>query len=242
MGHAPQVHADGGEKIACCEPGLEAMYPGARDYIHVPRKRDADKRSRAEDELWGELRECLGIKYPGASFVEPNKGAPRKYFVPTPLATYRINCDVVVCPRKREYGPDKNWPHWSRLTDDLKDAGLRVFAGGSAVASQEVHAIRAWEYARPLDATIEAMLSARLVIATDAGLAHLAVLCGRPLLMISHGDGITAPGVSSDGKPYIPIQMDRYERENHTGSPIHLMPHAWDDPEGVTARVLELLG
>ena len=39
-----------------------------------------------------------------------------------------------------------------------------------------------------LDATVEAMLSAKVVVATDSGLAHLAILCGRPLILISDGE------------------------------------------------------
>lgn len=243
MGHAPQVYADHGRKVVCCEPGLEAMYPGAAEYVHVERKADELKRSAPEHEFYMGLRETLAERFPRAVFVPPDKGAVREYFIPKPTVAQveAGQIDVVVCPRRRAYGPDKNWPHWCELTDQLWDAGLTVFAGGAAATSFRVNAPSAWDYRRDLDATIEAMMAARLVIATDAGLAHLAVLCGRPLLMIAHANGITAPGVCSDGKPYIPIQMNRYQQENHTGSPITVVNYAWEEPRMVARRSMDML-
>jgi hypothetical protein len=170
-----------------------------------------------------------------ARMHRPTDKFPRKRFVPQPKIRHGIRCDVVVCPRKREYGKGKNWDGWPELTRRLCAEGLSVFAGGAADSSYDVPCVKAWDFGRGLDATIEAMHAARLVVATDAGLAHLAVLCGRPLLMITHANGLVAPGefIDERGKAtkpeYWPVHLHRYIEGNHTGSPFHMLHHAWFD-------------
>lgn len=254
--HAPQVHhaIEVGVDIVCCEPGREALYPGAGSYVSSPSRQDDERRAALEGDVcalcpsprcesWIEQR-VLG---PGHMVdvqmslerVAPNMDAPRRYFAPLPHVLQGVFADVVVCPRRRSYGEDKNWPHWQGLIDVLGADGWTVFAAGAPDSSFDVHGCaRAWDYARCLDASIQAMHSAYVVVATDAGLAHLAVLCGRPLLMVTHGKGLVAPGRDDRGKPYWPVKMERYQDENHTGSHIDLLHHAWEDP-GVVAMVAQ---
>lgn len=235
--HAPQVHACHGRKVVCCERGMEALYPGACRYIDVPPRPDHLKRgvNAIEPALCRQYETMLAPQYPDAEFVAPNHAAPREYFEPHPIFTYDdIEADVVICPRRRDYGDAKNWDHWAWIADRLEAAGLRVFAGGSRVASSDVGCPAAWRYTRPLDATLQAIHAAKLVIATDAGLAHLAVACGRPLLMIAYGDR-TAPG-------YPPINFGRYYSANHRGSMIYVCGDGWSDPAAVLDRVSRLVG
>ena len=236
MAHAPQVHAaiEPGDMV-CCLPGLEAIYPGAASYFHVEPLHDREQAGMSlRDPGLAPLAQTLQSHHPDAQLIAPCPKAPRRYFLPAPTSVYGLACDVVVCPRRRGYGADKNWPHWQEATDRLIDRGLRVFAAGTKASSFDLRGVpRAWDYDRPLDATIEAMSSSHLVLATDSGLAHLAVMCGRPLLMISHGEGLVAPGLNDDGKPYWPIQMDRFAQENHLSSSITVLSHAWDDLQRV---------
>jgi ADP-heptose:LPS heptosyltransferase len=245
--HVPAVHAI--EPDVCyIEAGEQALYPSAREWTEVDRQHDDRRRNNyAKDDGTPVFEAVARWRFPAAELLKPSDRWPRKRFVPQPHWPQGVSCDVVVCPRWRNYGAEKNWPHWVDLTARLNAEGLNVFAGGAADSSQEVPAVRAWEFERNLDATIEAMHSARLVVATDAGLAHLAVLCGRPLLMITHADGLVAPGSVNDehGRPmepqYWPVKMHRYHEANHTGSPIELVKHAWDDPARVFARTMEIL-
>jgi len=92
------------------------------------------------------------------------------------------------------------------------------------------------------------MLSADLVVASDSGLAHLAILCGRPLLLLSH-NGKVAPGpvINSKGRQaaaqYWPIRMDEYyHAANHKGAPIYECSTAWDEPATVRLLIESLLG
>lgn len=200
------------------EEGHEALVPFAREVCVVPRVHDDTRQ-----------------KGPGIRF-------PQKRFVPDPHMWQGITADVVICPRLRRHGPSKNWPHWESLTE-LPG----VFAAGAADSSYDVRVPRAWDFPRPLDASIEAIRSARLVIATDAGLAHLAVLCGTPLLLITYR-GLVSPGpvVSAEGRTiqaaYWPVKFaEYYEAANHTNAPLEMID-GWERPEAVLTRAKELLG
>ncbi len=247
----PAVHALEGERVVYIEPGEQALFPSANTWLEVERQEDSLRRNRyardAEFVAWAvkDARERFG---PEVEILKPDAGWKRKRFVPKPMVRHGVSCDVMVCPRKRAYGSSKNWPEWEALVQRLCASGLRVFAGGAPDSSYAVDCERAWDYERFLDATIEAMLSARLVVATDAGLANLAVLCGKPLLMITHGEGIVAPGPSSDengkvmDKEYWPVHIDRYKEANWLNSSIALLYDAWFDLDLVVSETLRRMG
>jgi len=247
----PAVHGLEGERVVYIEQGEQALFPSANQMVEVERQEDSLRRNRyardADFVAWAvkDARERFG---PDVEILKPDASWKRKRFVPKPMVRRGIGCDVMVCPRKRDYGPEKNWPHWEALVQRLCAEGLNVFAGGAPDSSYAVDCERAWDYERFLDVTIEAMLTAKLVVATDAGLAHLAVLCGVPLLMIAHGDGLVAPGPSSDengkvmDKTYWPIHKDRYEEANHRGSEVCFLNHAWYDLDLVVSETLRRMG
>lgn len=247
IGHVPAVHAIRPD-VCYIERGEQALYPSAARWIEVDRQEDDRRRNNyAKDSGTSAFEAVARARFPNAEILKPEHGWPKKRFVPEPFMEQLpgLAVDVMVCPRMRSYGAEKNWPHWVDLTRRLMAEGLKVFAGGAADSSYDVPCPKAWDYERELDATIEAMHAARLVVATDAGLAHLAVLCGRPLLMITHADGLVAPGSVNDehGRAmepaYWPVKMHRYREANHTGSSIVVVKHAWDDPDLVLTRTME---
>lgn len=248
--HVPAVYAIEGEYVCYIEPGREALYPGATEHLPVEERTDHLRRNSYAKDDAGFIRSLEADaqwRFPGCEIAKPDARWPRKRFIPQPTVRYDIACDVVVCPRKREYGPTKNWPAWPSLTEQLAAEGLDVFACGAADSSYDVPCSRSWDYVRTLDATLEAMHAAKLVIATDAGLAHLAVLAGRPLLLITHAEGLVAPGpvIGDNGKTihrhYWPVHMERYREANHTGSMIDVLHHGWECPDRVLTRALELV-
>lgn len=235
--HVPAVHALAGPKVVFHESGEECLFPSADELFEVPSVEDKVRRGtfpKGDQSAMGDLRAAAQGHYPGANIIQTRAGMPEARFIPQPHVEQRVGpVDIVVCPRKRAYGSAKNWPFWEWLTYDFADRGLKVFAAGAPDSSESVECRRAWDYARFLDASVEAICSARLVVATDAGLAHLAVLCGTPLLLITHR-GRVAPGPVLDDvghamKPsYWPVRVDDYYRAaNHTGSPI-IISHAWE--------------
>ncbi len=237
--HVPAVHAIEGEHTVCIETGEEALYPSASEWVTVPRNDDAKRRDQysKDAEFLAELRQRMGA----GPYVMPQRGWPEERFVPEPHVRQGIECDIVICPRRREYGAEKNWPSW-----DVVAELPGVFAAGAPDSSYDVNCERAWDYERFLDASIEAIRSARLVVATDAGLAHLAVLCGAPLLMITDC-GRVAPGPVRNGEGHVvhdqywPVRMDEYyHAANHTGSPLHVSEHWWS-PDRLLEEVDALL-
>lgn len=138
MWHAPRVNAHRGEKIVCCERGQEALFPGVSGYHFVdPRPEDKSKTDRAhkkDTDLFDDIRETLGKRFPGAEFLEPpgeRASGSKKYLRYEPLETVGIHCDVVVCPRKRVLAPGRNWSCWPDLVNHLTEGGYSVFAAGS---------------------------------------------------------------------------------------------------------------
>lgn len=210
--HVPIVHATPGPKIVEIEEGEEALYPSAERWIVVPRGSDNDRRGAAP--LEGEE-----ARFVPAPHVEP-EGLPA--------------ADVVICPRLRTFVEARNWSHWPALTTELQRRVVSVIAAGAPDSSAAVPCRATWEWPRFLDATIRAILDAKLVVATDSGLAHLAVLCGRPLLIITHagrcGDGpiIDGRGRKHADKHWYCNPEHYFEEANHKGVPIRLID-AWHD-------------
>ena len=232
--HVPRVYAAGEGHVIEIEEGEEALYPLAKEWRVVPRIPETATRFRFA------RPDSLLRKLPAAE----------RRFQPTlhiPQSEGLADVDVVICPRRRAYGASKNWPHWSALYRALNDAGLATFAGGVRDGSDpDVPCLAAWDYERPLDATIQAMRSAKLVIASCSGLAHLAVLCGSPLLLFTyHGRVAPGPVINSSGRKvqndYWPVRLDHYyHHANHMHAPITTLD-GWDDPDLVAATARELL-
>lgn len=229
MWHAPSVYADKSDKIMCCEIGEEALYPGAKEYIYVDRADDKKRRER----VYGGEKEWLddfvkSNKFDGHNLIYPSRNRPKEYFVPKNKTERGIKCDVVVCPRKRAYGNMKNWKLWPNFVKKLIGLGYSVFAAGAPDSSYDVNCQKAWDHKRFLDASIEAMLSSKVCIATDNGLAHLAVMCGRDLLMITDG-GKTSPS-------YPGVCIDRFNRENHMNCSIKLID-CWNNFDNLIGEI-----
>ena len=242
--HVPNVHAIRGTKTVLHEEGEEALYPSAMELMSVPRVEDDLRRGthpRGDAASVAKFREMIHARNPNAEVVQTRKGMPEARFIPVPHVLNEIKADFVICPRGRKYGASKNWPHW----ETLLDLPGNVFAAGAPDSSLDVQTPRAWDHERFLDASIEGMRSAKLVISTDAGLAHLAVLCGVPLLIITY-KGLSAPGpvMDPDGRTmqpkYWPVRFEEYyQKARHTDAPIWTT-EAWDDPDEVFRLAVQL--
>lgn len=250
--HVPKVYGLPRPVVVFHEPGLEALYPNAERVLVSSRK--DDDRDSSDAKFVARVRKRAEAEFPDARILAIDRSTKlrEKRFRPTP-ATFQIpgdeEFDVVVAPRYRDYGPSKNWDAWPEVSGGLMAAGLRVFAGGAKATSYDVPADDySWNYSRSLDATIEAIRRSRLVLATDAGLAHLAVLCAKPLLIVASSGGLVAPGPVLDAKgrktfdSYWPVRYGRYyARANWAGVRIGLLPSGWEEPGEVVDHVVDLL-
>ena len=248
MRHVPQVNAITGDKIVCCEPGEEAFYPSASSYEICDKNNDDNRREsyQKDSDFISNYTNKLRKKYgDGPKFIKTDQDMPCKYFIPKPYVDFGIKTDIVVCPRKRKYGAEKNWKHWPAFVKAMGDH--KIFAAGAPDSSYAVDCPKAWDYPRHLDSTLEAINSCKLVVATDNGIAHLAVQCGKPLLMISYKEGLVAPGPvkRADGriakKQYWPIKIERFHKENHTGSNIRVLHHSWGDLDLVIREAVRMM-
>jgi len=246
----PAVHAIEGPKVVYHEPGEEALFPSATELVPVRRQKDELRRNRYArdaDYVARMIAHAMGHWGLEAEILQPEPHWPKKRFKPEPTIKQGLTPDVVVCPRWRSYGPAKNWDQWLSLSMLLQSWGLDTFAAGAPDSSGEVSCPAAWDFVRFFDASLEAILNAKLVVATDAGLAHLAVLCGTPLLMITHGEALVAPGASINetgfemDAEYWPVKIERYEEANHLHSEIRVLRHAWYDLELVAGTIQSMV-
>ena len=158
--HSPAVHAIKGDKIVYIEPGDEALYPSATEHRIVEQQHDDDRRNvYARDRAYvkqvqQDVTEEFGVE--NIELMFPNPLWKRSRFTPSPFISQGVPApDVVVCPRWRRYGAEKNWLEWSDLTARLRGEGTITFAAGAPDSSYFVPAHdKAWAYSRYLDATI----------------------------------------------------------------------------------------
>ena len=100
---------------------------------------------------------------------------------------------VVFCPGA-EFGPAKRWParHFATLAARLASAGQPVWLLGSAKdqpLGEEIAALAGGAALNlcgrtSLEQAIDLIATARLVVANDSGLMHVAAALGRPLLAL----------------------------------------------------------
>jgi heptosyltransferase-2 len=85
---------------------------------------------------------------------------------------------AVFCPGA-EYGPAKRWPYFKELAERMQ---LPVLLIGSAQEREQAASIRGRNLAgeTTLDEAIDLIAGARLVVANDSGLMHVAAALGRP--------------------------------------------------------------
>ena len=224
--------------VVCCRKGDEALFPAATSFFYdweqVP---DAQKntkllKSSVNAEYLDQLRERLQEQFYGHTIVDPVL-KPRIDtdwdFTPTPKIRRGLYADVVIAPRYRTHGEHRNFEHWSAVAEGLMDAGYTVAAVGAKETSVDIPNLSdySWNHDN-LDSAIELMQSAKLVVTTESGMGHLAVLAGAPLKVIYERRGREA------GHPTwrwnLP-HMQAYSK-NHC-EPILM---GWNDPAKVVAE------
>jgi ADP-heptose:LPS heptosyltransferase len=152
-----------------------------------------------------QLGEALLERYPGATVRFPLDGkkpqrfpwCPEHNFVPQPACGAPKEApDVLVAPRFRAHGAHRNYEHWHEVIDDLEIAGFTVGLLGVKEASLDRPGLpkgfRAWDHQDNLGVTLRWMKKAKLVLCTDSGIAHLAVLAQAPLAVIYGKAGVEA--------------------------------------------------
>lgn len=229
--------------IVCCKEGHQPLFPLADAFCcnwkGVP---DKDKKtsllkSDSNLEYLNRLKELLCD--PGDEAVYPVKKCrplPEFNFKPIVAEDPGLAFDVTVCPRYREHGKHRNYSHWKTVVGYLVEAGYRVCLVGMKETSVDVDCVqemyKSWNY-DVLETSLAFMNNSKLVLATDSGLAHLAVLNQRPLKVI-----YDIPGKEA-GKLEWPWALPHMKA--HATDHCEPILYGWDDPDKVITQVIEYL-
>lgn len=253
MTHVRWVHTLPGNKLVCTRRGLEPLFPSASaffyDWTDAP---DAQRHTKTIKATSTQLQlEALQDKFreehPRAQIRFPIDGKKPQYFPHLPEGNFipKPTClppawhpQILVAPRHRAHGEARNYPHWNRVVQDLRACGYTVGVLGTKETSAPVENIpldhNAWSHEDNLGVTLHWMSKAKMVIATDSGMAHLAVLTGAPLLVLYELRG-KLPG--PEGWPWILPHM-----QAHALAFCEPVLGAWSDPKVVQDAVLKAVG
>jgi hypothetical protein len=180
--------------VVCTRPGLEALFPAATEFFYDwsnppdECKNTALLKSRENEEYLQLLGEKLLMKHPGAELMFPIRKMPVHKdwdFTPVPKVVRGLKTDVVIAPRFRNYGEHRNFEGWMEVAKTLDAVGIKMMSIGAEETSVTDLPVEdaSWKY-DSLDACLEMMQNCKLVVASESGMAHLAVLAGAPLAVI----------------------------------------------------------
>jgi hypothetical protein len=174
--------------IVSCRAGQEALYADfAHEFVLHDVRGTADCNRLLKVDNPEELSRVLSLVPKGADLLRPLGAQPheRQRFVKFGKARPELATDVLIHPRGRGHGTDRNWSreNWERLLERLAPLGLRVGCIGLTGATQELAGDFAEFRDRPLADTCDLMASTRLVVGPSSGPMHLASLCGTPHLV-----------------------------------------------------------
>jgi len=230
----PTVLAAPEPKIICHAPGDEALFPNVARHL-VPRpsaELSGGAGSKDDAERWQTIKATLG---PDMTYVEPaalDLATPLPPTRPTG-SSLNLSPDVVLLPRDKWYAANRNWSNWNVIASRLKAAGLDLFVAGLPETTFDLGTPAAWDYDRPLDATLAALAGARLVVGPPTGTALLALMVGAPLWVVCTADGRCAPnGLSVPHGYFVLADLD--------GIGYRLAPY-WDAPERLAEEIVRAI-
>lgn len=199
MNHVKRVHGyNHPKKIVCVKKGHECLFPTASEFWYhwaddVP---DANKGGVVSYKHNHQVKKWVMGQYgENVTFINPtDTGWPEKTslakhtFVPKPKGKHDFDIDVVITPRFRQIDTTRNYPkQWQEIVNLLVSMGLRVGVCGTKALSTTIEGAQyySWDYT-DVDTDIEMILSSKLVISQETGLAYLTMMCKKPLIIIDN--------------------------------------------------------
>lgn len=186
------------ESIVCTRLGLGALFPNATtlyyDWDDVKDEQKNTKLLKSDDnaKYLADLAKRLSALYPGYEILTPERkhGIHKEWdFTPKPKFARGLSTDLVIAPRYRKHGEHRNFEHWDEVAMEFISRDVGVMSVGAEETSVKLAVDDvSWRY-DSLDACLEMMQNCRLVLCTESGMAHLAVLAGAPLAIIYDKEG-----------------------------------------------------
>ena len=237
MTHMRIVHfSRASRKIVCCKPGQEVLFPSADECVTdwtdpiTDRHRVGTLRDKtlAWPELLARFPAAVPVAAGGMTFTQEVHCIRPDQRIPLRPRLRGLWTDVVIGTRKRDFAPEKNWPHWPAVARALHAAGYSLAVIGDRATSIDLPYQVYHSGDLDADASIELLQNCSLYLGTDSGSAHLAATVGAPMAVLRLVDSR-----HRDLRP-------RMEQVN-PGRVVSLADDCWDKPQKVIDASLQLL-
>jgi len=174
--------------IVSCRAGQEALYSDfAHEFVLHDVRGTADCNRLLVVDNPQELSRVLALVPAGADHLRPLGAQPHERQIFRRFGERRevIATDILIHPRGRGHGSDRNWSreNWERMLDLVRPLGLKIGCIGLTSATQELTGDFAEFRDRPLSESLDLIASTRLVVGPSSGPMHLASLCGTAHLV-----------------------------------------------------------
>lgn len=223
-------------KIVCCRPGEQVLYPSADLFFTAWENPIPDEKRiatmRSQEFNWPEIRRV----FPEAIPLKAGNLTPSQELhcihagssIPFRPKLRGLYPDVVLGVRRRDFTPERNWPHWQQVADALTANGYTFAVTGDRATSSDLAAQKFHTGDFDTDAAVEALKNCRLYIGTDTGSSHLAAAVGAPMMIFRTNGG--------NSRDLIP-QMEQRNPGRVSALPLS----AWDRPCEVIGAALDAL-
>lgn len=220
------------EKIVCCKPGQEALFPSAYAFFTNWQDSTPDTMligsgggipqnwNSIEDRFKGYRCLTSGRLLPRQEVYLINR-KERIKFSPKISGIY---ADVVIGIRKRQWGSHKNWNHWQIVADGLSKKGISFAVIGDKATSFNLNG-QICHTDGNCDLAIELLKSCKLYVGTDTGSSHLAATVGTKMLVFRE--------LHPDDQDRLPM-MDELNNGN-----VERLYDVWNNPEKITKIIVE---
>lgn len=225
------------EKIVCCKPGEEVLYPSAAGFVtdwKMPafvKDIETAGSMRSQPHLWPDLTsrypDHLAIEQGGLTAHQELLGVRLDERISFRPRRRGLRTDVLLGVRCREFHPEKNFRHWPAVAAGLKAEGIRFAVVGGKPGSLHLDGEEFHTGDMDTDAAVEAIQNCKLWASTDTGSAHLASTVGCNMIVIRE---------AFFGRDFLP----RIAAANF-GCPTQRLEGVWDEPAAVVGAIVEAL-
>ncbi len=219
----PSIKAD--RLTVCCAPNQRFLYPTATDFVDVAENLDGFGAHKVKEELY--------MQYPEAEQIKMSRVFPEDLDLRIKVPEVEAgSTDALIAPRWKDSShPHRNWDGWGSFYSEMMNLpGNKGVIGYEAKNCHWDSAFKIWD----IESIAAHMLKTKLVVATDSGMAHLAILLRVPLAVIWGTPVGVIPGQTYE-------QGCHKRMEHQKRSPVWHIEGGWEDPGKAFHMVRDIL-